>query len=48
LQARKSISRVAALWRTEGGKQDGSNADAAASAKVDAVNEGQLVAESAT
>ena len=48
LQARKSILRVVVLWRSDGGKQDGSNSEAPASAEVDAVSEGQFVTESAT
>ncbi len=48
LQARKSILRIAVLWRSNGGKSDGSDSDAPASADVDAVGEGQFVTESAT
>jgi hypothetical protein len=38
---------VAAPWRRFGGKSDGSNFDAPASAKVDAVVEGEFDAEPA-
>ena len=47
LQARKRVLRVAVLWRRVGGKSDGSNSDAPASAEVDAVGEGQFEAEPA-
>jgi hypothetical protein len=48
LQARKGILHIAVLWRRVGGKSDGSNSDATASAEVDAVGEGQFVAKPAT
>jgi len=48
LQARKSILHIAVLWRRVGGKSDGSNSDAPASAEVDAMGEGQFVTEPAT
>jgi len=44
-QARKSFFQIAALWRSDGGKQDGSNFDAPASAE--AVSEGQFDTEPA-
>ena len=47
LRARKSILHIAVLWRSDGGKQDGSNSEAPASAEVDAVSEGQFATESA-
>jgi hypothetical protein len=48
LQARKGILHIAVLWCRVGGKSDGSNFEAPASAEVNAVNEGQFVAKSAT
>jgi len=48
LQARKGILHIAVLWRRVGGKSDGSNSDAPASAEVDAMGEGQFVTEPAT
>ena len=48
MQAGKKIFSLAVLWRRAGGKQDGSNSDAAASSKVDAMGEGQFLAEPAT
>jgi hypothetical protein len=47
LQARKGILHIAILWRRVGRKSDGSNSDATASAEVDAVSEGQFLAEPA-
>jgi hypothetical protein len=38
----------AALWRRAGGKLDESNSDAPAPSKVDAMGEGQFLAEPAT
>src|SRR5664279_6635894 len=46
-RTRKRVLRVAALWRRVGGESDGSNSDAPASADVDAVGEGQLLAQPA-
>ena len=47
LQARKGILHIAVLWRSNGGKQDGSSSEAPASSKVDSVGESEFVAESA-
>ena len=47
LQARKRVLPVTVLWRRAGGKSDGSNSDAPASAEVDAVGEGQFQAKPA-
>src|SRR5450631_956240 len=46
-RTRKRVLPVTVLWRRVGGKSDGSNSDAQASAEVDAVGEGQLPAEPA-
>jgi hypothetical protein len=45
LQTHKSILHSAALWRTDGRKQDKSNFDVPASAEVDAMSESQFVAK---
>src|SRR5450631_2460840 len=47
-RTRKRISHVTVLWRRVGSKSDWSNSEAPASAEVDAMSEGQFVAESAT
>src|SRR5260370_42273030 len=47
-RTRKRVLHVTVLWRSVGGKSDGSNSDAPASAKVDAVGESQFLAESTT
>ena len=44
---RKRAFRVVMLWRSDGGKSDGSNSEAPASAEVDAMSEGQLLTEAA-
>src|SRR5450755_1394752 len=46
-RTRKRVLPVTVLWRRVGGKSDGSNSDAPTSAEVDAVGEGQLLAEPA-
>ena len=48
MQARKIILDIAVLWSRIGGESDGSNSQAPASAKVDAVGECKLEAEPAT
>src|SRR5258705_12776037 len=46
-RTRKSVLPVTVQWRRVGGKSDGSNSDAPASAKVYAVAEGEFEAEPA-
>jgi hypothetical protein len=47
LQARKGNLHISVPWRRVGGESDGLNFDASASAKVEAVAEGEFEAEPA-